>query len=729
VVFCYATAVPAFSLPAERHYELVSPVFKDGFAVKEIEAVAPNGESVAYFSEGSFAGAPSGPKFGGVGNYLARRGASEWSTTPLMTPAILIAQVQSGDMSPSLNEVMQMGRPGPHYFKPPSQQDLFLHSTDSPDTQPNWELGGTVEPLLNQENEFLPTYISSSVGFCQMLLATTGGEALVPEAVNAAGQQLYDVDRGCNGEAESVAPVGLNNKDKLIDPACDTGIGGEKYLISGNGKSSFNAVSSDGKEIFFTTCTVPTGESEYQVPHQIYMRLAGSKTVEVSKPLGSCTGEMSPHVAGEVPCENATTRASAEFAGASEDGSRVYFTAPLASKEAPLVPGDEDASNNLYVATIGCPQARPGCGAAEREVTGLDEVSHDPNSGQAANVMGVVRVAPDGTRTYFVAGGDMLTTAQQDALESEGRPVPQVGAPNLYMYDSSSATSSATNTFIGVLSGADERLWTYNEGEAQTAGTDGRFLVFATYAQLLPSDTNVGQDVYRYDAQSGRLVRVSGGEDGADDNGNGSGNVLGAKIAPGHDGGSLREQHEMNNRAISEDGSRIAFTSAEPLSPSASNGLANAYEWRENPGGVGEGSVSLISSGDSEGPVTDVVISATGNDIFFETTQGLVPQDVDNVADVYDARAGENFPQAAAPVQPCSGDACQGPLTNPAPLLVPGSVSQAAGDNFSAPKPITKPKAKQKTAKCKKGYARKNGKCVKQKAKKKAKKANSRGGK
>ena len=67
------------------------------------------------------------------------------------------------------------------------------------------------------------------------------------------------------------------------------------------------------------------------------------------------------------------------------------------------------------------------------------------------------------------------------------------------------------------------------------------------------------------------------------------------------------------------------------------------------------------------------MIDPSGRNIFFITSQGLVPQDTDGADDVYDARLGGGFPLPPAPVQPCAGDACQGPLTNPAPLLVPGS--------------------------------------------------------
>ena len=232
----------------------------------------------------------------------------------------------------------------------------------------------------------------------------------------------------------------------------------------------------------------------------------------------------------------------------------------------------------------------------------------------------------------------------------------------------------------------------------QTEGADGRYLVFSTYAQLVANDTDAARDVYRYDARTGALDRVSAGEAGYHANGNYS--EFDAMIAKHHRGQSVRDQYEMNNRTVSEDGSRVVFTTSEPLSPDAINGLANAYEWQEQPDGNG-GSVSLISSGSAEAPVEDVVISPEGRDVFFATTQGLVQQDGDGAPDIYDARIGGGFPQAPAPRQQCSSDACQGPLTNPAPLLVPGSVSQVPGQNFAASTTRGTIKGKKKKVKAK----------------------------
>jgi hypothetical protein len=460
--------------------------------------------------------------------------------------------------------------------------------------------------------------------------------------------------------------------------------------------------------VFFTACV---GGSETH--HQLYVRVGGGRTLEVSKPMSDAEEAAKEEKCVEVPCGTPMEREreSADFAGASENGSKVFFTT-----SAPLVDGGTDTGNDLYMAEIGCRESEAGCEAEDRVVTSLVQVSHDTGK-EAADVQGVVRVSPDGSRVYFVAQGELLGEAQRETLEGEGRSVPRAGADNLYVYDSVSGqmgfvadlcsgkelSGSVEDLRCPSVTGTDVDLWSGEASEAQTAGADGGFLVFSTYAQLVPGDTDNAKDVYRYDAETGALVRVSLGEDGADANGNRNDQDTvnaDATIATSNHGGSVRFQYEMNDRAISEDGSRIVFTTSEPLSPEVSNGLANVYEWHEQAGG-GEGMVSLVSGGGASEPVEDVVIAPEGNDIFFVTTQGLVPQDTDGAPDIYDARVGGGFPQAPAEPKQCSGEACYGPLTNPAPLLVPGSVSQAPGENYAPVKTVavkvkTKPKKKVK---------------------------------
>ncbi len=725
---------PAFALPEGRVYELVSPPFKAGYKA-EGPVVAPSGESVAFGSGGVFAGADNSD-LNAV--YLARRGVSGWVTTPLETPEVVSPSVGIEDYSATLESVLSSGALGPDEGTAedePFEKEFLLHRTALGDGPENWSVaGGVVLKAVNGER-VTGEEASASSDLCHIVISEP--TPLLSEApAYDAEPQLYDLSAGCGGGEPSLRLVGLNNQGGLLNPTC-VALGAAFTGVA----SELNAVSGDGSEIFFNASPVPSRRCNES--SQLFVRLGGSRTVEVSRPLGACG------VAGEVPCPEASKRAASAFQGANEAGTRVFFTTT-----APLVAGG-GGGNNLYEATIGCPGVEPlaeaqPCGAAEREVTSLVEVSNDPNVGEEAEFQGVVRIAPDGSRVYFVAHGSL--TGEPGP---EGQ-VPRKGADNLYVYERDATHPEGHVAFVGALcsgpalSGVvedtrcptslerepsernDLGLWrNTGGGETQTTG-DGEFLVFATYGRLIAhgseADTNPARDVYRYDARTGVLDRVSLGEGGAAANGNGvepAPGAFDASILPGNTSGLVDQSHDLEGRAISEDGSRIVFLSSEPLSRAAVNGLANVYEWYEAPG-QNEGRVSIVSSGSAEQSDRNPVITPSGRDVFFVTTQGLVSQDTDGQGDVYDARLGGGFSSPSAPVEACEGDACQGPLTNPAPLLVPGSVSQAPGGNFPAPTPApaatVKPKAKAIPG-CRKGYVRKKDKCVKSTSGKRANKS------
>ncbi len=714
-------ATPALALTnPERAYEMVSPVFKGGYAAREIVGVAPNGESVDYQSNGgAFAGDGSDL---GLLDYQATRTGSEWSSAALSPPASLAPFTGLVGISPSLDASLwtfSLGIPNTQS----SEQATELQFDEEQD-------GGfhPVGPVLKAQNgEFFdPFILGSSNDLCHTVLEEV--PALLPAAVGAGANQLYDVDAGCHGGSPALRLVALNNAGGLLSPNCRP--------VSGGAASNYpsNAFSADGSTIFFSAAVGPTCSNR----GQLFARVGGARTLEVSKPFAEACSE--------VPCPGAATRGGAVFRGASEDGSRVFF-----ETVAPLDPAsDQDAKNDLYMATIGCPGEASGCEAGQRAVTSLVQVSHDPNPGEAAELQGVVSIAPDGSHVYFVAHG--VLSGQGPAVEG-AQSSPVAGADNLYGYERDARYPAGRTVFIGeICSGPgvsggvpDSRCpddlegtgRVENErndlpllgfrGPVQVAGSEGGVLVFSTYAQLIDrgpeADTDDAQDVYRFDMGSGALRRVSLGEGGADANGNhldetiveGLGDAD-ARIKPLVTQRVPNEERSGVRRAVSEDGSRIVFSTADPLSPAAINGLPDIYEWHD-------GAVSLVSSGTSVEPDEEAVITPSGRDVFFVTSQGLVPQDTDGAPDVYDARIGGGFPVPASEPERCRGDACQGPLTNPAPLLVPGSVSQAPGENVSAPvstsrgakvKPAAKPK------KCRKGYVKKRARCVKAKVKRRA---------
>jgi hypothetical protein len=190
----------------------------------------------------------------------------------------------------------------------------------------------------------------------------------------------------------------------------------------------------------------------------------------------------------------------------------------------------------------------------------------------------------------------------------------------------------------------------------------------------------------------------------------------------------------VENRGISANGDRVFFDTPDPLVPQDTNtgsaaGQAgnieptgdDVYEW-EN------GVVYLISSGKSSRNSYFLDNSSSGDDVFFATTEGLVPGDTDGAYDVYDARVPQPGDNPLPAAVPCEGAVCQGPPSVPSPLTPPASATFSGLGNPSPE--VTPPPAKKvttKTVKCKRGYVKKNKKCVKKSKSKKAKKASNEG--
>ncbi len=96
-----------------------------------------------------------------------------------------------------------------------------------------------------------------------------------------------------------------------------------------------------------------------------------------------------------------------------------------------------------------------------------------------------------------------------------------------------------------------------NLDAAPQATPDGRYVVFTTANQLVETDTDHARDVYRFDAETGELIRVSTNVFGVGGNGPLRCRNLGSRTS----------EHHPNPTAISDDGQKIVFTTAEALSP------------------------------------------------------------------------------------------------------------------------------------------------------------------
>jgi hypothetical protein len=608
--------------------------------------------------------------------------------------------------------------------------------------------------------------------------------------------------------------------------------------------SVYNALSANGAFAYFTAQHVE-GCSGHQPPvDELYSRINGSQTVAVSEPAMTaqreieCTGVCREDENGE----NGHERSSGRFEGASEDGSRVFFTT-----EQPLLNGDEDSSPDLYEAVL-------EGGAVKR----LVQVSHSAVKGQAANVVSVGRISRDGSHVYYVANGVLTTKPNGNGEAAEE------GGYNLYVYDTHREHTSFVANLLtrgerkeveagefarthqtleelekeleaelegnvrleilertdeleenralktkplqleeekaeieakraevkatiagiaarkaecnkdrekgklklaeeceakvkveeGTLAGEETELkedeavlkkteqelahkitqrivnWTgvgiQDEQRPFATTPDGGELMFVSGRHLTGSeDTSTVDQVFEYDAQTERLVRVSVGQrsaafpGGYGDNGNTTDQRDAPEVVRTPEyGRRMLPTEPVSKLSLSENGT-VVFSSRDALTPLAVSGRENVYQYRN-------GNVYLVSAGNEAVPVQPPNGSSrllgtdeTGRDVFFYTNESLVPQDTNTQADWYDARGGGGFP--ATPAQAgCEGDACQGaPSGTPLLSSAGGSATQAPGENLAppAPAPAKKPLTQaQRLARalraCQKQPRRKRAACV-----------------
>jgi hypothetical protein len=265
---------------------------------------------------------------------------------------------------------------------------------------------------------------------------------------------------------------------------------------------------------------------------------------------------------------------------------------------------------------------------------------------------------------------------------------------------------------------------------------DGSVLVFQTSERLSGSFNSGGfEQIYRYDVPANTLGCVSCDPPGLTPRGNAQMSILLTNEERGQREGTVygaSSDVSLDQRGISSDGDRIFFDSPDPLVPLDSNTDSpevvtnesekqpqgrDVYEW-EN------GVVHLISTGQSSRNSYLLDSSESGDDVFFATTQSLVPGDTDGGYDVYDARVPRPGDVSPPPPAPCEGSSCQGAAVNGPPAVSSPSLSGVGNlvPEVTPPAPVS---STPKAVKCKKGYVKnKRNKCVKKAKPKKAKKSN-----
>jgi DNA-binding beta-propeller fold protein YncE len=446
-------------------------------------------------------------------------------------------------------------------------------------------------------------------------------------------------------------------------------------VLGHNNENARNAISDDGSRIVWSE---KEGFGEEHLYLRDMMRGVSGETVQLDTVQGgSGEGDVKP-----------------AFQVASSDGSKVSFTDGQKLTKDSGAQGRERP--DLYECEIVVVADKLTC-----DLSDLTPLS----SGESAGVQGgVIGASEDGSWIYFVANGVLAPGAVQGTCGG----LPSTASSrscNLYV------RHDGVTSLVTVLSGADGPDWsgTLSSLTARVS-PDGRWLAFMSERELTGYDNRdavsgkLDEEVYLYDAESGRVTcascdptgaRPAGSEYGSEQDTLYGGDRIWEKSTwlasniPGWTPYEL-DAARYQSRYLSDSG-RLFFNSDGALVPQDVNGSWDAYEYE--PSGVGDcasssvtfsersdGCVGLISSGSSKGESAFLDASATGGDVFFLTSGKLLSEDRDTILDIYDAHeCTSGSPCFAVPPvlpPPCdTGDSCKASPT-PQPTIF-GSPSSA----------------------------------------------------
>jgi hypothetical protein len=684
------------SLPDGRAWEMVSPLDKNGGGIAGTSEVRPefpgiaghlfeagvaqistDGQRATYVSVTSFAqphGSPSGSQY-----ISARNGGRGWSMQNISTPTSSQAYTIDGwgtpfrAFSPDLSSGLISGGDGREEGvgvessplapgAPPGYEDYYLDGIP----------GGALQPLMTHApssppDQFAFEFLGSTPNLDHVVLSATSspGES---EAGEGAELQLYEWTQA-SGRFEQVSV--------LPDGTASTESG--SVLGGTNNANTGQAISEDGSRVIWTQ----------ELGGSLYVReglgTGHARTVQADAPAGGGL-----------------------YLTASSDGSKVFF-ADLNRLTGDSTAGGASGRGDLY-------QFEPATGEAGR----LVDLTVDHVDPGGAEVQGVLGASADGSYLYFVANGVLATGATPGNCAVGASPPGAVC--NLYLWHEGEIR------FIATLSGDDEegteRNWLgvahdwspFLELRTARVSRDGSRVVFMSQEPLRSANFPEGYDntvrgsascgenafgnslpaqceeVFVYEAATSRLTCASCDPSGA--------RPTGASSIPGATPFQLnRAQYQPRNLSEGDAAGRVFFDSGDGLVPADTNGAEDVYEYED-------GHVYLLTGGKHPQGASFVDASANGNDVLFVTRAQLVPQDTDQLVDLYDVRAphepGEavGFPVAPQPA-PCQGEDCFPAAAGEPPSAGPSSsVFAGPGNAVAAPKrAVKKPKHKKKPRK------------------------------
>jgi DNA-binding beta-propeller fold protein YncE len=675
-------------LPDNRAYEMVTPPQKNGALLGSVfgglqAGRANDGSRLVLSTLQCFAGGSCPANRIVVGTpYAFTRTPEGWQTSSLAPLASEYKEdtawiINANDGAGLFSMPTGIAGGDEFYVRAPTASFTRLGPVTSPLIRPESAAGAQGEPK------------QATADFRHVVYSEARSEWPFDESAQGT---LYEY----SGSAAQPALVGVSGKRGSTDliSRCETTLGNEQ----GEAGLAGDALSQDGRFVYFTAapCEGGTGvNAESPVPaYELYARVNDEESVQISAhSTAACGAQCAASPAGD-----------ASFQGASSDGTKVLFTDTQRLTDAASSdsnPSDTARRCSLALGTGGCNLyeydfARP---PGNRLLT----ISAGDTSGHGPRVQGVLAIAPSGGAVYFVARG-VLTQLPNGFGE-----VAQDGAENLYLFQPDEPRARFVTRLSDANAGApgsDSTQWADGPQRANVT-SDGRFLLFTSQRALTVDDSRpdgAAAQVFRYDALTGALVRVSIGENGFNDSGNqgvGDASIVPATQMAAYAGAATRDP------SMSDDGSAMFFMSPIALTAQALNdvrigtGPTGETEYAQNVYEYRDGHVYLISDGHDIGlehvtacrSASDVCLLGTdvsGRDVFFTTSDQLLSQDTDTQLDVYDARACSPEDPCIATVSPspapCAGEACHGIPTQAPAMPAPGSAAFNGAGNI-APRP------------------------------------------
>jgi hypothetical protein len=425
--------------------------------------------------------------------------------------------------------------------------------------------------------DFHPSFRGASADGARAFFQTS--EKLVPGDMDNRSQDVYE----------------RSGDQTLLVSASETG---------GNGsfEASFQGASADGTRVFFVTAE-PLVPDDSDAAQDVYER-SGGQTRLVS--------------AGET---GGNAAVAASFAGASDDGARVFF-----QTREQLVASDRDGAEDVY----------------QRSSGETRRISAGETGGNGPFDAGFRGASADGTRVFFHSA-EQLVAGDTDAAGD--------------VYQRSDRTTTLVST--GRTGGNG------NFGASfQGTSVDGTRVFFHTLEPLVQGDTDTAQDVYKRELGQTRLVSVAevggghhAGFAGSSADGTRVFFASNGRFVPEDTDGRVdiyeRSRGETKlvsageiggngpygagYRGASTDGTRVRFVTDEQLVSGDTDPAQDIYE-------RSGGQTRLVSAGQIGGNGATgaffLSASADGYRVFFRTEEKLVSGDADGANDIYERSGG-----------------------------------------------------------------------------------------